>query len=233
MTKEKSTLLNIIMYGGTKLPKRVSRLIKFNPEIDYKKLAEVLNNFHSYDFEEGSYNLSGISDYEDRLISQEHLSEREPYQAPKAHLISQTSNRRSSSIKTVDDYRIQNDVENPIQRGSLDRVNKDRYYKYNIINNNKNSNNKENVPAAELRKIIIEERKVIDEFKKNLCINWKNQLKLTVKEVFWLSLINCYNQEKEIIKRQKVYNYPCEKLGGLIITKLTREELEYLWSIIK
>jgi hypothetical protein len=68
MTKEKSTLLNIIMYGGTKLPKRASRLIEFNPKIDYKKLVEVLNNFHPYDFEDGSYNLSGISDYEDRLI---------------------------------------------------------------------------------------------------------------------------------------------------------------------
>ena len=232
MSKEKSTLLNAIMYGGTIFPVKTSRLIEFNPEIDYKKLVETLNNFHPYNFEEGSYNLTGISDYEDRLIPQEHLSEREPYQAPKAHLISQTSNRRSSSIKTVDDYRIQNDIENPIQRGSLDRVNRDRYYKYNIISNNKN-NNRENVPAVELRKIIIEERKVIDEFKINLCINWKNQLKLTIKEVFWLSLINCYNQEKEIIKRQKVYNYPCEKLGGLIITKLTREELEYLWSIIK
>jgi hypothetical protein len=75
----------------------------------------------------------------------------------------------------------------------LDRVNRDRYYKYNIINNNKNSDNKKDVPAAELRKIIIEERKVIEEFKINLCINWKNQLKLTVKEVFWFSLINCYN----------------------------------------
>lgn len=232
MSKEKSTLLNMIMYGGTIFPIKTSRLIKFNPEIDYKKLVETLNNFHPYNFEDGSYNLTGISDYEDRLIPQEHLSEREPYQVPKAHLISQTSNRRSSSIKTVDDYRIQNDVENPIQRGSLDKVSKDRYYKYNIINNNKN-NNRENVPAAEFRKIIIEEKKVIDEFRINLCINWKNQLKLTIKEVFWLSLINCYNQEEEIIKRQKVYNYPCEKLGGLIITKLTREELEYLWSIIK
>lgn len=232
MSKEKSTLLNMIMYGGTILPTKVSRLIKFNPEIDYKKLVETLNNFHPYDFEDGLYNLSGISDYEDRLIPQEHLPEREPYQVPKAHLISQTSNRRSSSIKTVDDYRIQSDVENPIQKGSLDKVSRDRYYKYNIINNNKN-NNRENMPAAELRKIIIEEKKVIDEFRINLCINWKNQLKLTIKEVFWLSLINCYNQEEEIIKRQKVYNYPCEKLGGLIITKLTREELEYLWSIIK
>ena len=232
MSKEKSSLLNMIMYGGTITPIKQSRLFEFKDDIDYKKLVEVLNNFHPYDFEEGSYNLTGISDYEDRLIPQEHLSEREPYQAPKAHLISQTSNRRSSSIKTVDDYRIQNSVENPIQRGNLDKVNRDRYYKYNIINSNKN-NNRENVPAAELRKIIIEERKVIDEFRINLCINWKNQLKLTVKEVFWLSLINCYNQEKEIIKRQKIYNYPCQKLGGSIITKLTWEELEYLWSIIK
>lgn len=88
MSREKSTLLNTIMYGGTILPTKVSRLIGFNPEIDYKKLTETLNNFHPYDFEDGSYNLSGISDYEDRLIPQEHLSEREPYQAPKAHLIS-------------------------------------------------------------------------------------------------------------------------------------------------
>lgn len=68
MSKEKSTLLNTIMYGGTILPTKVSRLIRFNPEIDYKKLVETLNNFHPYNFEDGSYNLSGISDYEDRLI---------------------------------------------------------------------------------------------------------------------------------------------------------------------
>lgn len=117
-------------------------------------------------------------------------------------------------------------------RGSLDKVNRDRYYKYNIINNSNNST-RENVPAAELRKIIIDEKELMDTFKLNLCINWKDRMGLTIKEVFWLSLINCYGKIEEVYNRKETYNYPWQKIRGSIVTKLKWEELDYLWSIIK
>lgn len=72
--------------------------------------------------------------------------EREPYQEVKAHLISQNSNRISSSSKSVDDYRIENKGALSIDPLSLDK-------KYHDVREAYDLNKKENVPAAEQERI--------------------------------------------------------------------------------
>lgn len=108
-------------------------------EIDYIKYLEELNNFHKYQL--NPIERIGI----EPIINPRNkpYGAREPYQAPKSHIISQNSNNRSSSSKHVDDYRIENKGAKSIPRESLDKVYHDVREAYNInkeeeeINNNK------------------------------------------------------------------------------------------------
>lgn len=117
MTKEKNTLLNLIMYGASALP-HYHYCPPLSDDIDYKALAEELNNFH-HEILPITYSIEPIPDWNVPY------GERELYQEVKAHLISQNSNRISASSKSVNDYRLQNGRENSIDPKSLDKVRKD------------------------------------------------------------------------------------------------------------
>ena len=118
MTKEKSSVLNLIMYGASS-PSNYHYSPSLSENVDYRVLVEELNNFHHEILPQISYPIEPIPDWDVPY------GEREPYQVVKAHLISQNSNRISSSSKNVDDYKIENKGALSINPQSLDKVKKD------------------------------------------------------------------------------------------------------------
>lgn len=96
-------------------------------EIDYIKYLEALNNFHPYKLDPIQYEIEPIDNNYDKPYGS-----REPYQSPKAHIISQNSNNRSSSTKHRDDYKIENNGAKSIPITSHDKVHHDIREAYNF-----------------------------------------------------------------------------------------------------
>ena len=193
-------------------------------EIDYIKYLEALNNFHPYKLDPIQYEIEPIdNDYNKPYGS------REPYQSPKAHIISQNSNNRSSSTKHRDDYKLENNGAKSIPITSHDKVYHDIREAYNL--------NKVEEEIKEDKFEITDEdlKEVLKEFGKGY---WQrveelrlNKIPLEIGLKWYLNevLIKYYNNKYN--KRKEINYYLLTPKGFKYVATFNKNEINSSYPI--
>ena len=193
-------------------------------EIDYIKYLEVLNNFHPYKLDPIQYEIEPIDNNYNKPYGS-----REPYQSPKAHIISQNSNNRSSSTKHRDDYKIENNGAKSIPITSHDKVYHDIREAYNLNQIEKKiKKDKFEITEEDLKEVLKKFQKGYWERYRELEL-YRIPLEIGLKWFLNEILIKYYNNKYN--KRKEINYYLLTSKGFEYIATFNKNEVNNSYPI--
>lgn len=195
-----------------------------NKENDYIKYLETLNNFHPYKLDPIQYEIEPINNNYNKPYGS-----REPYQSPKAHIISQNSNNRSSSTKHRDDYKIENNGAKSIPITSHDKVYHDIREAYNLNQVEEElKEDKFEITEKDLKEVLKEFQEGYWERYRKLEL-YRIPLEIGLKWFLNEILIKYYNNKYN--KRKEINYYLLTSKGFEYIATFNRNEINNSYPI--